>query len=68
MSELKPCPFCGEDEYLQTGKVKNPDSFWDSGMRGEEYYYIICYGCNLIMKNDFQDELVENWNRREQHG
>lgn len=65
MKELKPCPFCGAPAYeLVKGSVKAPDAFWDGHMRGEEYNYIMCPDCDVIMKcYDFNDPAVL-WNQR----
>ena len=65
MNELKPCPFCGAPAYeLVKGTVKAPDAFWDGGMRGESYNYIMCPSCDVIMKcYDFEDP-ADTWNNR----
>lgn len=60
---FKPCPFCGF-EALEFGYVENPDAFWDDAMRGEEYYYVKCAPCGLIMKAERIAELQECWNGR----
>ena len=60
----KPCPFCGQKEYLTIGTTYTPDGFWDGGMRGEHYDFIKCSWCDLIMKKDDKDELIRDWNKR----
>ena len=64
--KLKPCPFCGKDYWIKIGIANNPDSFWDDAIRGEEYSYIICENCGVVMKADKDDvcELIEKWNGR----
>ena len=62
--ELKPCPLCGQKEYLTIGTTYTPDGFWDGGMRGEHYDFIKCSWCDLIMKKEDKDELIRDWNKR----
>lgn len=65
MAELKPCPFCGAPSWdLECGTVENPDAFWDGGMGGERYGYVMCYQCNAILKAYNMDESIEAWNKR----
>ena len=63
-NELKPCPFCGQTDYLTIGEACNPEAFWDSRMRGEHYAYVQCHWCDLIMKKESVDELIRDWNKR----
>ena len=65
MAELKPCPFCGAPYFdLECGTVESPDAFWDGGMGGERYGYVMCYQCNAILKAYSMDEAIEAWNKR----
>lgn len=63
MTELKPCPFCGED-----AKVYKLPSIY----RNRSYYGIEC-GSNecitLTMSADYrtEQEAIEAWNRRCSH-
>ena len=66
MDDLKPCPFCGKppDREYGAGTVFNPDSYWDSGMRGEEYGFVMCSNCGVILKADSLKEAIDRWNQR----
>lgn len=70
IKELKPCPFCGENdecyENLRCGTVATPDAFWDSAMRGEYYGYVKCYECGCILKANSLEEAIEIWNARKE--
>ena len=60
MTELKPCPFCGEKAFLN-------DGFYVNG-RGTttNYYYAKCYGCKAKTDDLASfDGAVEAWNRRQ---
>ena len=61
--DIYPCPFCG-DYDLDYGSTCRPDSFWDGGMRGEEYAYIKCHKCGVIMKSTDMKSVVNKWNIR----
>lgn len=63
-SSLKPCPFRGEPYDVYIGKSTDPAAFWDSRMRGSEYWYIRCTNCDVIMKGQSPDELIKQWNTR----
>lgn len=63
LKQLKPCPFCGE-KMLRIGEYYSPFAYWDSGLRGEHSYYIICDWCEAIMKKEYLEELIESWNER----
>lgn len=58
MSDLKPCPFCGEEVFFTTMYVGN----------GEENC-IACEGCDMIFTIDWvapdKETLAAMWNRRE---
>ena len=68
MAELKPCPFCGELHNIASGECYNPDSWWDSNLRGEDYGYVICFACGCVMKGDTEAEAISKWNRRADNG
>ena len=59
MSELKPCPFCGEKKDLHL------QSF--SGLGND---VIVCYGCLATFSQQeitCEEDLIEAWNRRAEH-
>ena len=67
--KLKPCPFCGEkylgfDDIISVGTAENPSAWWDSGLRGERYGYVMCYECGVILKANDLLEAIKAWNRR----
>lgn len=66
VDKLKPCPFCGADTpaWLESGSISNPFMWWDSGLRGEECGYVICYGCHAMIKANTEEDAVKAWNRR----
>ena len=65
MEQLKPCPFCGAPHYdLETGYVNSPDAWWDSGLRGERYGYVMCFSCGVIVKASSLTEAIDKWNTR----
>lgn len=67
MANLRPCPFCGEttaNGLLESGHASNPFIWWDSGLRGEECGYVICYSCKAMIKANTEKEAINAWNRR----
>lgn len=56
MSELKPCPFCGEK-----AKAYHEES-WAHG----EGYYVSCTNCGVRQwwLFNFEADAIEAWNRR----
>ena len=77
MTELKPCPFCGDDYYLRTVYYdydddvidfltdKAPDDR-DVREMGDEIMHcrVICMGCGGMMDTLTILTLAEKWNRR----
>jgi len=64
MSEqLKPCPFCGKED-VEIVEIRNPDVWWDSNLRGEHCFAIICTWCNATIKEENRGEVIKMWNRR----
>lgn len=67
MSELKPCPFCGERCHIW--KVETPRLYRPSR---NHQYCVVCNGCDLLFGFDedyggvfdTEQEAVEAWNRR----
>jgi len=57
MTELLPCPFCGN---------KHPSTYWDYKPENvEEHwegYNIMC--CGIHISNIYKDEAIERWNTR----
>ena len=72
-SELKPCPFCGEDEEVGSPEGKNYGLFIRE-TRGPDadgpghwaYYDVECVrcGCYLSIGAASRDEAIAAWNRR----
>ena len=55
MSELMPCPFCGSEAEILTGK----------SLHGERLYGVICNCCTgRTDLFDTEDEAVDSWNSR----
>ena len=63
MSILKPCPFCGEG-WIRTFQGSDPAAYWDGAVRGSEYWMVCCSRCGAMIKGDYIEEVIENWNRR----
>jgi len=65
MSKLKPCPFCGQTEYL---------CVWAEGIKENRQYQVVCDashdgGCGASSGwKDTITEAKEAWNRRAQDG
>ena len=57
MSELKPCPFCGEQPFL---------GHEETGLYGSSIlYYVICPSCGIRTQKDRMVGIViRAWNRR----
>jgi Lar family restriction alleviation protein len=54
MAELKPCPFCGcKDVYVMRDKEVII-----------ERYIAVCGGCYAQIYRPYQQEAIEDWNRR----
>lgn len=53
MTELKPCPFCGEEKpYLINGKTR---------------MYVLCPNCMVSLYDDYsltEQQMIAAWNRR----
>ena len=72
MTEIKPCPFCGNEE-LDISEIYNNAVWWDSKLRYESCLCIACEcGCSLkgnianhgISYEKDRAELIKRWNRR----
>lgn len=57
MNELKPCPFCGGEAFLEEEKICDEMSFW----------FVICMKCGGSKFSD-KNLAVKAWNRRVQNG
>ena len=71
--ELKPCPFCGESELVETSELHyglyirrtagpggSPEGTW-------EFYSVECNGCGcncVLLNGDTPQEAAELWNQR----
>ena len=53
--ELKPCPFCGGEVYIDTPELDRT---------GEPCYFQILCDCQILMEDDDWDELAKRWNTR----
>lgn len=62
MIEWKPCPFCGNDDLVMSGREVYA---FMTGKR-MEFYRVKCDTCGAMVDNDFEDadEAIEAWNRR----
>lgn len=58
MSELKPCPFCGNHSVLE---IDEP--FFISGSRIESVT-IYCSECDAEMTYDTEEQAIDMWNNR----
>lgn len=58
MTELKPCPFCGEESDIYLG-----DST-DGYIRGTQYIEAYCNRCGARIKGHLVSETIEAWNTR----
>lgn len=65
MMELKKCPFCGGYDCIETGVVNQPDAWYDSGLRGEQYSYVMCVDCGCILKANNLASAIKTWNKRD---
>lgn len=58
MSELKPCPFCGEE-----AKLLDKTNYYETG--GYTYYFVRCNNCGAENGWNMQlEKAIEAWNRR----
>ena len=52
--ELKSCPFCGKNPYLNGG---------------DDYYWVSCFSCGAETQGDEDVAIaIERWNRRAEDG
>lgn len=57
MAELKPCPFCGDDEIEIVSK-------YDEKLRNV-YHRVYCYGCGASIPGHLHVQIaISRWNRR----
>lgn len=63
MYELKPCPFCGEEEYCESGETKGTQAFFDGTIRDNDYGFVKCH-CGAMVYADSEPEAVQIWNNR----
>lgn len=62
MIEWKPCPFCGSDDLVMSGREVY------AFMTGKrlEFYRVKCDTCGAMVDNDFKrpEDAIKAWNRR----
>ena len=58
------CPFCGDFEIVLE-RVANPLVYWDSNMRGEYCYAVLCVNCGANVRANTPQEAIGKWNERE---
>ena len=57
MDELKPCPFCGFD-YPEIWKHNQKTTPYG------RYYTVGCPMCGVEIREQYEYEAIERWNRR----
>jgi len=67
-SELKPCPFCGENRYYgETVKSGIGLEFYNTDFTGRDESYVKCFTCDASGGTDITDSLaLKKWNARTQ--
>jgi hypothetical protein len=58
--ELKPCPFCSEDE----GKQGVPRYYEESDGLYTDCHIVACGWCDVSRRGETQIEAINSWNRR----
>ena len=58
MTELKQCPFCGEESNIYLGNST------DGYIRGTQYVEAYCNKCGARIKRHLVSEAIEAWNTR----
>ena len=66
MAELKPCPFCGGEAFVDI------HSYWEIETQGftDRTYGVVCGDCHMQTRQFFytENEAIEAWNRRVDNG
>ena len=63
-NNLKPCPFCGNDDIMVYSKVQNFIYKDGTPMKGR-FYYAECEHCGCSQgASPSKEMLIENWNTR----
>lgn len=57
MTELKPCPFCGSREHVQTGRATVPTYFTFVECNR-------CGACVFFEGKEMRKDTIKAWNRR----
>ena len=58
MTELKPCPFCGEKADIYLGDSS------DGYIKGTQYIEAYCNRCGARIKSHYVADAIEAWNSR----
>ena len=62
MTELKPCPFCGEKPFMHCDI--NPVNVDRGREESRTMYFVMCSNCSALVSDSSWDGVVEEWNRR----
>ncbi|MDR0494146.1 MAG: Lar family restriction alleviation protein [Treponema sp.] len=67
---IKPCPFCGNRNFAESGDESNPE--WGKiraeKNKAEGGAYVFCIGCGARgPKREYEKKAIAAWNRRGMH-
>ena len=65
MSELKPCPFCGEQEYMERWEMAPFEKKHILEGNDGFFYGVACISCDAASGSKLsEEEAITAWNRR----